>query len=458
METTLTMSRRARRKQFSKEPVETIIESLSHDSRGVAHVDEKVVFIDGALPNETVRFIYTRKKRDFGEGKLDEILVASPDRIEPKCRYFGYCGGCSLQHIAAKDQIEQKQDLLIDQLQRIGQVSVNHLLPALTGPEWGYRSKARLTVRDVPGKGRVLVGFREKGTRYVADMLSCEVLDPVVANQLESLSDLVGTLSIRSKIPQIEVAVGENHTALVFRILEDLIAKDRQNLAEYGQQQNMQIYVQRNGPSHIERIDADNGNEQSNSNVELLHYKLPDFDITFWFQPVEFTQVNLEINRKMIARVVELMQPDQNDTILDLFCGIGNLTLPIARHAGRVVGVEGAETSVERATYNAAYNQIENTQFYRADLIRDLDKHDWAHQNYNKLLLDPSRAGAVEVLPWIPRWNPDRIVYVSCNPSTLARDAGIIVNDYHYRLISAGVMDMFPHTTHVESIVLFEKA
>lgn len=442
------MSRRARRKRFPVEPVDATIHSLSHDSRGVAHVDNKVVFIDGALPEESVRFIYTRKKRDFAEGKLSEVLVASPKRIEPKCCYFGYCGGCSLQHISADDQIRQKQQILIDQLQRIGSVQPDRILSPLTGQEWGYRSKARLTVRDVPGKGRVLVGFREKGTRYVADMLSCEVLDPAVANQLELLSELIGTISIRSKIPQIEVAVGENHTALVFRILEDLNYQDRQKLAGYGQQQQIEIYVQRHGPSHIELV---------RGSGELLKYCLPEFDITFWFQPVEFTQVNLEINRKMISRVVELMQPEQDDAILDLFCGIGNLTLPIARHAGSVIGVEGAETSVERADYNATYNQIGNVEFYRADLIRDLDKHQWAHQKYTKLLLDPSRAGALEVLSWIPLWDPGRIVYVSCNPATLARDAGIIVGEYHYKLLSAGVMDMFPQTTHVESIAVFEK-
>jgi len=442
------MSRRARRKRFSNEPVDAMIHSLSHDSRGVAYVDDKAVFIDGALPDESVRFIYTRKKRDFAEGKLSEVLAASAKRIEPKCRYFGYCGGCSLQHLSATEQIQQKQQILLEQLQRIGSVKPDQLLPPLIGPEWGYRSKARLTVRDVPGKGRVLVGFREKGTRYVADMLSCEVLDPAVANQLEQLSKLVGSLSIRSKIPQIEVAVGENHSALVFRILEDLIPQDQQRLADYGRQQQIDIYTQRNGPSHIERI---------HGSGELLKYSLPEYAISFWFQPVEFTQVNLEINRKMISRVVELMQPEQNDRILDLFCGIGNLTLPIARFAGSVTGVEGAETSVERANNNAAFNQIDNASFYRADLIRDLDKHPWAHQTYTKLLLDPSRAGALEILSWLPRWDPARIVYVSCNPSTLARDAGIIVSDHNYQLVSAGVMDMFPHTTHVESIAVFEK-
>ena len=443
------MSRRARRKQFSSQPVDAVVTSLSHDSRGVAHVDDKAVFIDGALPDESIRFTYTRKKRDFAEGKLTEVLVASPKRIQPKCCYSGYCGGCSLQHIGTEFQIAQKQQILLEQLQRIGSVTPDRVLPALTGPTWGYRSKARLTVRDVPGKGRVLVGFREKGTRYVADMLSCEVLDPVVASQLENLSMLVGTISIRCKIPQIEVAVGENHPALVFRILEDLNPQDRQKLAAYGQQHQIEIYVQRNGPNHIELITGSG---------ELLNYTLPEHHITFWFQPVEFTQVNLAINRKMINRVVELMQPDKTDDILDLFCGIGNLTLPIARLAGSVTGVEGAETSVERATYNATFNHIDNVHFYRADLIRDLDKHEWAHNQYTKLLLDPSRAGALEVLPWIPRWNPQRIVYVSCNPSTLARDAGIIVNDFKYKLNAAGVMDMFPHTTHVESIAVFEKA
>ncbi|MCH9697790.1 MAG: 23S rRNA (uracil(1939)-C(5))-methyltransferase RlmD, partial [Gammaproteobacteria bacterium] len=311
------MSRRARRKQFSNNPIDATVESLSHDSRGVAHVDDKVVFIDGALPNESIRFTYTRKKRDFAEGKLSEVLIASPKRIQPKCEYFGYCGGCSLQHIGAEDQIEQKQHLLIEQLQRIGKVMPEQVLPVLTGPQWGYRSKARLTVRDVPGKGRVLVGFREKGTRYVADMHSCEILDPIVSCQLNNLSDLIGTLRLRNQIPQIEVAVGENLTAMVFRHLEDMATEDRQKLAEFGQQHHIEIYLQRNGPSHIELVCGSG---------EQLNYNLPEFDITYWFQPVEFTQVNLEINRKMISRVVELMQPEQNDTILDLFCGIGNLT------------------------------------------------------------------------------------------------------------------------------------
>ncbi|MCH9697021.1 MAG: 23S rRNA (uracil(1939)-C(5))-methyltransferase RlmD [Gammaproteobacteria bacterium] len=442
------MSRRARRKRFSTEPVDATIESLSHDSRGVAHINDKAVFIDGALPDETVRFIYTLKKRDFAEGRLAEVINPSPKRIEPRCQYFGYCGGCSLQHISGSDQIQQKQQLLIEQLQRIGKVTPKQMLPVLNSPQWGYRSKARLTVRDVAGKGRVLVGFREKGTRYVADMVSCEVLDSTIASQLSNLSVLIGCLNIRTKIPQIEVAVGDNRSAMVFRNLEDMLDDDRNKLIVYGQQHAIDIYLQRHGPSNIELL---------HGNGELLNYTLPDFDITFWFKPIEFTQVNFDINRKMISRVVELLQPQPDDTILDLFCGIGNLTLPVARLAGSVVGVEGAESSVERAIDNAAWNKIDTVEFHRADLIRTLDKHDWAHRQYSKVLLDPSRAGAVEVLPWLATWQPQRIVYVSCNPSTLARDAGIIVNDHGYTLQSAGVMDMFPHTAHVESIAVFDK-
>jgi 23S rRNA (uracil1939-C5)-methyltransferase len=443
------MAYRPRKKPLPQEPVQARIDSFTHDGRGVARVDGKPVFIDGALPGETVTFVYTDLRRDYAEGKVQAVLEASPGRVAPHCPHFGMCGGCGLQHLAEGAQIEEKQALLVEQFRRIGKLDEVPLFPPLTGPVWGYRHKARLGVKDVPRKGRVLVGFREKASPYIAELDACPVLHPSVGERLRELSELIGGLSLKDRLPQIEVAVGDERAALVFRVLEDPTEADLQRLQDFGERHGFDIYLQRHGPDSVTALYPEN--------PPPLSYALPEQAIEFRFEPTQFTQVNPAINRKMIERVLEVLAPNPEDTVLDLYCGLGNFTLPIARRARRAVGVEGERALVERAGRNAAANGIDNTEFHVADLSQPVADAPWAQRRYDKILLDPSRAGAEAVLDLIPRWAATRIVYVSCNPSTLARDAGILVHRHGYRLIRAGVMDMFPQTAHVESIAVFEK-
>lgn len=443
------MSRHFRTKKAPPGSFETHIDSRTHDGRGVARVDGKAVFIDGALPGETVRFVYTDMRRDYAEGKVEAVLQAAPGRVEPRCPHFGVCGGCGLQHLADAAQIEAKQGLLVEQFLRIGRIEDVPLWPPLTGPSWGYRHKARLGVKNVPKKGRVLVGFREKASPYIADLASCPVLHPSVGERLGELSELIGSLSIRDRLPQIEVAVGDAGAALVFRVLEDPGEEDVRRLREFGERLGFDVYMQRHGPDSVVPVYP--------ANPALLSYGLPELDLEFRFEPTQFTQVNPEINRKMIDRVLETLAPEPGERVLDLFCGLGNFTLPLARRAGLVVGVEGGADLVAGARRNAEANGLANVEFHVADLSRPVEGMAWAESRYDKLLLDPSRAGAEEILAQVPRWGVARIVYVSCNPSTLARDAGILVHQHGYRLVRAGVMDMFPQTAHVESIALFER-
>ncbi len=440
---------RRRKKKLPEYSAPVKIESLSHDGRGITHVEGKVTFIDGALPGESITFEYKNMRRDYAEGCVVQVNEASPLRTEPRCEYYGVCGGCSFQHVEPNAQIEIKQNLLIDQFFRIAHLSDIPFWPALVGPQWGYRRKARLGVKYVAKKGRVLVGFREKRNPFVADMVHCEVLHPAVGNLLGEMSDLIASLSVKSRLPQIEVAIGDHSRALVFRVLDQTTTEDNGRLFDFGQQFGFDIYLQPNGPDSIVPL--------CSNTVELLGYHLPKYDISCQFHPMEFTQVNSEINQKMVSRAVELLQLDSDDRVIDLFCGLGNFTLPIARFAHSVVGVEGAQSLVDRARDNAEYNNLSNTQFYVADLDKELDDEMWCKQEYSHALLDPSRAGARNILKYFPRWGVKRIVYVSCNPSTLARDAGILVNELGYLLSAAGVMDMFPQTAHVESIALFEK-
>lgn len=439
-----------RRKKLPKDPVITNIESLSHDGRGISHIDGKVHFIDGALTGEKVSFIYTDRRRDYAEGRVEQIYEPSPIRVEPRCQHFGICGGCSWQHIDEPEQIVEKQKLLREQFSRIGKIENFELWEPLTGPLWGYRHKARLGVKNVSAKGRVLVGFREKRSPYVADLQSCPVLEPSVGEKLAELSEMIGTLSINNRLPQIEVAVGEDRTVLVFRILEDLSADDLMILDRFGEREGFEICLQRGGPDTVVAMDG--------GEVPELSYSLPDESVTFSFLATDFTQVNPEINRKMIRRVIETLDPGPDDKVLDLFCGLGNFTLPLARKAGEVVGVEGSDVLVKRAGENARRNGLDNARFFAADLFKPLDGQSWAREQFNKVLLDPSRAGAKEVVEKLPELGAETVVYVSCNPATLARDAGIMVHQLGYRLVKAGVMDMFPHTAHVESIALFEKS
>jgi len=441
------MSKR-RRKKLAPEYAQATIESLSHDGRGVAHVDDKVVFIDGALPEEKVEFLYTRKKRDFSEGYVTEVLSASPDRVEPKCTHYEICGGCSFQHLAPEKQIFAKQNILLEQFKQIAGLDKFELWPALTGPFWGYRHRARLGVKNVPKKGRVLVGFREKRTPFIAELTECEVVHPAVGKKLLALSDLIGQLSISARLPQIEVSICDNSVALVFRILDPLTEDDEKILADFEATSGLDVYLQSKGPDTIVPLTGPK---------ELLSYQLPE-DITLYFAPSDFVQVNVEINRKMIQRALDTLDLNEQDNVLDLFCGLGNFSLPMARKAGHVTAVEGSPELIERAKINAEKNGVTNIDFYAANLMDDVSNEPWAKKKYNKVLIDPPRTGAKEILPLLAKISAQQVLYVSCNPSTLARDAAILVNEMGYKMIKAGVMDMFPHTSHVESIALFEKS
>lgn len=441
------MSKRSRNKRLPDPVSGVTIASLSHDGRGVAHLDGKAVFIDGALPGEVVSFEYLASRRRFDEGRVTTVTQASPDRVQPKCPHFGVCGGCSLQHLESGAQIKAKQQTLLDNLKHIGKVESQAVLPPLTGPVWGYRTKGRLGAKDVIKKGRVLVGFREKHSPYVADLAGCEVLHPSIGKHLDALSQLLGQLQARARIPQIEVAVAGSTTALVFRHLDPLSQDDRDTLKQYAIGHDLHVYLQPAGPASVRLLWP----EQS-----VLSYQLPSESIEIQFQPTDFTQINTAINEQMVARVLGLLALERSDTVLDLFCGLGNFTLPMARYAGAVVGVEGEAGLVSRARDNAALNGLDNTAFHTANLAESNTGADWAHGRYNKVLLDPPRSGAAEVMDVLAAIRPQRIVYVSCHPGSLARDAGTLVHEMGYQLLSAGVMDMFPHTAHVESIALFE--
>lgn len=444
------MARRRSRNRGGKlvhETANATIESLAHDGRGVAHVDSKAVFISGALIGEDVEFKYIKKKKDYAEGQVTQVFKAAAERVEPGCQHYDICGGCSFQHMAPEQQILAKQTILVEQFKSIAKLEDVELWPALTGPHWGYRHRARLGVKDVPKKGRVLVGFREKASPYLAEIEQCEVLHPAVGKRLMALSDLVGELSIKDKVPQIEVSICDNRTALVFRVLEPLTDADLQVLRAFELSADVDIYSQSKGPDTIAPISGAKA---------PLSYQLPN-NVTLYFEPSDFVQVNVDINRSMIHRALETLNLNENDQVLDLFCGLGNFTLPMARVAGHVTGVEGSEELIARAKMNADKNGLSNVDFYAANLMGDIADQAWAKKSYNKVLIDPPRLGAKEVLPWLKKWNAQQVLYISCNPSTLARDAAILVNELGYSLKKAGVMDMFPHTSHVESIALFEK-
>lgn len=449
-------SRRRKSRQFSTEPVKTTIDSLSHDGRGVAHIQDKAIFIDGALPGEEVMFVYTGKRKSYDEGKVEQVLTASPDRVEAKCKHFGICGGCSLQHLDPEKQILSKQEILLENFSRIGKIQPETILPPVTGPHWGYRRKARLGVKYVRKKERVLVGFREKRNPFLADINQCEVLHPSVGLIIDDLASIIGSMEAYDRIAQIEVAVSDKVTGLVFRNLEPISEKDLKALTDFCKQRELYFYLQPAGPDSVKLIWPER-EDDSESQRPALSYRLAAHDTELWFEPTDFTQVNSEINQKMLDLALELLDLKKTDRVLDLFCGIGNFSLVLARYAASVVGVEAEAKMVERAKMNAACNDIENASFHVSDLYAELGKPEWAAQQYDKVLLDPPRSGALEVLDLVASLNPEKIVYVSCHPGSLARDAGELVNKHGYRLVKAGVMDMFPHTAHVESIALFQK-
>jgi 23S rRNA (uracil1939-C5)-methyltransferase len=421
---------------------EISITNLSHDCRGVGHLNGKTVFIDGALPDEIVSAEITKKHSRYNNARLVGVIKPSPDRVKAKCSHFDICGGCQLQHLSPEKQILMKQDNLINQLKHLGQVEAKEILPPLTGPLWGYRTKARLSVKFVEKKQKLMIGFHEKMGRYIADLDHCEVLDPRVGLNFELLRELISSLSVYKQLPQIEVACDDNNVALIFRHLAALSESDKTKLTQFGEKNNFKIYLHPTKPEVI-------------SVMEDLSYKLDD--ITFKFQPTDFTKINFQINQKMVKLALELLDLTPEDNVLDLFCGLGNFTLPISKYCKQVTGIEGDKNMVQKARNNAELNNIKNTEFYYSNLFEPDMSMPWMQKKYDKVLLDPPRTGAIEILPMMVKWQPKIIVYVSCNPATLARDAGELVNKYGYKLIKAGVMDMFPHTKHVESIAVFTK-
>jgi len=425
---------------------EVSIVDLSHDGRGVARIDGKAFFVAGALPGETVRARITKRSRHFDEGKVEDILVRSPERIEPRCAHFGTCSGCTLQHLSQASQIAAKQRVLAENFERIGKVAPQRWLEPLTADAWGYRRKGRLSVKWVAKKDKALVGFREDNPRFVADLSECHTLFPAVGMKLAQLGALVGSLDAKAEIAQIEIAAGDDTVALTFRNLKPLSARDREALIAFGKANDLAILLQPGGPDSVTPLWPE---------TVPLSFRIPEFDVELAFRPLDFIQVNGGMNLRMIARTVDLLELSPNDRVLDLFCGLGNFTLPLARRAGEVVGVEGEAALVARSRENAVANGIGNAEFFAADLFADHRDAPWAKRAYDKLLLDPPRSGAAAVLDYLPRKGTDRVVYVSCHPGSLARDAGTLVERHGFTLEAAGVMDMFPHTAHVESIALF---
>ena len=426
------------------------IESLDHEGRGVTHVEGKTVFIEGALPGETVAYSTFKKKPSFDQATATAILKPGFMRVAPRCPHFGVCGGCSMQHMEAGAQVAAKQRILEDNLWHIGKVRADTILPAIHGPTWGYRHRARLSVRHVAKKGGMLVGFHEKRSSFIADMKSCAILPPRISALLVPLRELTGQLSIRERLPQIEVALGDNVDALVLRILDPLNAEDEALLKAFADRHGIQFFLQPKGPDSVYPFHPLDAPE--------LNYALPEFDVVMPFSPTEFTQVNPAINRVLVRRALGLLEPRHGERIADLFCGLGNFTLPIARRGAEVVGVEGSEALVRRARENAARNGLSaRTEFHVANLFEATEESLARLGKFDKMLIDPPRDGAVEVAKSLGTDAPRRIVYVSCNPATLARDAAVLAHAQGYRLKAAGVINMFPHTAHVESIALFER-
>ncbi|WP_392537096.1 23S rRNA (uracil(1939)-C(5))-methyltransferase RlmD [Legionella sp. 227] len=442
--------RRAKPKQ-NPTPQTAQIDNLSHDGKGVARIQGKATFIQGALPGEFIEFQYKRIKKDFDEGLLLKVLKPSPLRVEPKCPHYSMCGGCSLQHMSEEEQIHFKQEQLLDLLLRYGHTKPQTVLSPLVSNYWNYRNKARLSVRFVEKKQTSMVGFRERNNpRYITEITQCPVLNAKLDADIIPLRQLIDSMQDKNCIAQIEVAAGDEEVALIFRNLTTLNCEDELKIQKFAEDYQYKIFLQPGGPDSVYCF-------YPPKSSEYLTYTLPDYDITYSFHPTDFTQVNSALNRSMVSQAIQLMDLKSTDIVLDLFCGLGNFSLPMAKFCAKVLGVEGSKTMVERAYMNAKLNHIPNVDFYAANLDDINEVKKLVQQPCSKVLIDPPRSGALEIVKQIDALNPERIVYVSCNPVTLARDTDILVNQKGYTLITAGVMDMFPHTAHVESIALFEK-
>jgi len=439
------------RSRLDRTPFQTDILDLSHDGRGVARRDGeggKVTFITGALPGEVVTAEPTARNRHFDEARTIEVVKASPQRVTPRCPHFGVCAGCVLQHLEESQQIVAKQRVLIDNLTRIGHVTPGTVLPPLVGDSWGYRRKGRFSVRRVEKKDKTLVGFRELDPRFVADLSQCLTVIPEIGMKVGVLSEFIETLDGKRDIPQIEFIAGDDAIMLTIRHMQPLSDADRAAWIAFGQAHGFAISLQPGGVESVQPLWP----------AEVpLSFKLAPWDVELAFRPLDFIQVNAKLNVQMIAHALALLDAGPDERVLDLFCGLGNFTLPLARTVRNVVGVEGDAGLVARARENAVRNGLENAEFHAADLTQDQRQASWMRQGFDKLLLDPPRSGAIEVLQQLPLKQFKRIVYVSCHPGSLARDAGYLVNEQGFTLVSAGAMDMFPHTAHVESIAVFEK-
>lgn len=441
------MGKRSRNK-LPQEPIELVIEDLSHDGRGVAKWNEKVVFVQNALPGETVMAKLNRKTRSFNEALATEILVASSDRVEPACEFYTVCNGCSMMHLHEDKQIAFKFNTLKNNFHKMSGCEPKEWLEPLTDSHWNYRRRARLSVKWVAPKEKVLVGFREKNGRFVADMNHCLVLEKSLANLIQPLSEMFALLDIKAFIPQVECSKGDSETSLIIRHMKPLTAKDAEIIDAFAQQHQLQVYMQSKGPDTVKPI---------KSYLKPLSFQVENYGLTYEFLPNDFIQVNSKMNEKMIAQALNAMNIQSDDVVLDLFCGLGNFTLPMAKTAQQVVGVEGDAQLVDRAKHNAEINGLSQVTFFKADLTQDQSNSEWFNKPYTKVLIDPPRSGAWEILPLIAETAAKTLIYVSCHPASLARDTDRLVNELGFTLEKSGVMDMFPHTSHVESMAIFSR-
>ena len=441
------MSRR-RRRQRLLEPQVVTIDSMSHEGRGIAHINGKTVFVFGALAGEKVSIQVQKTTRNFDQATTLDVIEASPQRIQPGCEAFQVCGGCSLQHLSNRDQIALKQQSLLEMMAH-ADLEIGEVMPPLSAAAWGYRKKARLGVKYVNKKQRVLVGFRERNTPFIADMQRCEVLLPELGHKLDQLAEMIGQLEARAQIPQVEVAADADHVQLVFRHLQPLSESDCERLVEFGREHDFFIQLQPGGPESVHNLFPE---------LQVLGFDpLGDQQTRIEFNALDFVQVNSEINQQMVAQALRLLDLQADDRVLDLFCGLGNFTLPMALRCSQVTGVEADIAMVARAQKSAEFNHIGNTDYHAADLTQPDPVFSWMRSRYDKILLDPPRSGALEVSQLIGRFKARRIIYVSCQPSSLVRDA-VIICQQGYRMTHIGVMDMFPQTAHVESMAVFESS
>lgn len=427
------------------------IESLDHEGQGIAHADSgKVVFVDGALPGEAVEAEIVKRKTHYDKARVTRLLRPSSQRVAPRCPHFGVCGGCSLQHLEPFAQVAVKQRVLEDAFWHLARLRPATILPPIIGPVWGYRRRARLSVRFVAKKGGVLVGFHEKNSSYVAVMDSCAVLPAPISALLPELGALIAGLTVRERLPQIEVACGEGPPALVLRLLAPLTPADESALRAFAERHGVILWLQPKGPDSVHPFHP--------AAADLPFYRLPDFDLRLEFRPTDFTQVNHDVNRVLVRRAMSLMEPAPGERIADLFCGLGNFTLPLARLGAHVVGIEGNAALIDRARRNAEANGLgRQVAYHVANLFTVTPEQLAAWGPFDKMLIDPPREGAIALVKALGDDAPRRIVYVSCNPATLARDAAVLAHEKGYRLDAAGIANMFPHTAHVESIARFER-